>query len=136
MAHYFKQSVRSAMLDHYLGGKVFPPPAGFYLGAFLVLPTDEDLGTGYTEVSGVGYARVASPNDATNWPDAVAAVKRNGVAIAFPGAGGAWGTIIGVGLFLTSTGGTPEFWADCDPVVIGADKTLYLEAAQLPVTLA
>ena len=43
-------------------------PATWYFGLSTTTPNDD--GTGFTEPSGGGYARVAKTNDATNFPGA------------------------------------------------------------------
>lgn len=62
-------------------------PATVYVALMNVTASDTTWGT---EVSGGGYARVAVVQNATNWPAAAAAQKKNGVELAFPAASGNW----------------------------------------------
>ncbi len=62
-------------------------------------------GTGGTEVSGGSYARVSVANNLTQWPSAVAGGKTNANAINFPTATGAWGEVVGFGVFDAPTAG-------------------------------
>lgn len=85
-------------------------PATWYLGLSTTTPAND--GTGFSEPTGGSYARVAIPNDTANWPAAVTADgvtrKENGAKFTFPDPTGTWGQVTHWGLFLTSTGGTPE----------------------------
>lgn len=77
-------------------------PAALYLGLFSVLPADD--GTGGTEVSGGGYARVlCGPGDAL-WSFVINQSKNVG-ELAFPRPTGDWGT--------------PGFWAIYDAATGG-----------------
>jgi hypothetical protein len=94
------------ILDHILGNGTYTPPANRYLAAYTVAPTKAGGGT---EVSGNGYARIAC--DA--WGVAASGLAENDAEIAFAAAsGGAWGTIVAVGLFDAATGGNFLGWFD------------------------
>mgnify|MGYP006908242532 FL=1 len=72
-------------------------PTSWYVGLFTADPTD--TGSGATEISGNGYARVSasftvSGNAATT-----------SAAVEFAAATGSWGTISHIGIFDASTGG-------------------------------
>ena len=88
-------------------GPGFTRPATVYVALYTAMPTDAGGGT---EVAGNGYARVAVPNDSTNWPVAISGQKKNGTAIVFPQATGSWGTIVGFGLFDAATAGIMICW--------------------------
>jgi len=57
--------LENTILDLVYGGVAYTPPAILYVALFSVAPTDAGGGT---ELSGGGYARVAVPNDLTNFP--------------------------------------------------------------------
>lgn len=79
-------------------------PATVYIGLLTAVPNSS--GTGVVEPSGFGYARVSRANNATEWPNAVARVKKHANDIVFPAAsGGGWGTIVWAGVFDAPTGG-------------------------------
>jgi hypothetical protein len=79
-------------------------PATVYIGLLTAQPNSN--GTGVTEPSGFGYARVAVANNATEWPNAVGRVKVHANNITFPAAaGGNWGTIVWAGVFDAAVAG-------------------------------
>jgi hypothetical protein len=86
-------------------------PATWYLALSTTTPAND--GTGFTEPVGGSYARVAITNNATNWPAAATAdgvtKKTSGAKFTFPNPTGSWGAVTHWGLFLASTGGTPEW---------------------------
>ena len=93
---------RNRLLDLRYGDGAYSKPATVYLGLFIAAPTVSAPGT---EVSGGSYARAAIPNDAANFPDAVAGAKANGVAVTFAQATALWGSVTHFGLFDAQTGG-------------------------------
>jgi len=78
-----------ALLDARLGSGT---PATWYLGVSSSAIAED--GTGETEPSGGGYARVAVTNNATNFPAATTVsgvgTKASGVELAFPTASADW----------------------------------------------
>lgn len=101
-------------------------PATWYVGATKTTPNDD--GTGFTEPSGGSYARVAVTNNATNFPAASTTsgrtVKKNGTKITFPNPTGLWGSLVGLGFFTASSGGTPEIVQLLDdPITVAAGNT-------------
>lgn len=95
------------LLDLFLGASHDSTLTGanVYAALFTGTETAND-GTGLTEVSGNGYARVQITNDNTSWPAASSRSKSNGVAIVFPQPSGSWGTVTTGGLYTASTAGT------------------------------
>lgn len=93
------------------GGATAFAPGTWYLGLSITTPSDD--GTGFTEPVGNAYARLAIPNDSTRWAPATTSDgvtrKANSGKFTFVNPTGAWGQIIHWGLFLTSTGGSPEW---------------------------
>lgn len=80
------------ILDKVFGITDFVPAATLYMGLYSVQPNSD--GSGGTELTGSGYARVAITNNVTNFPAATARQKKNGTAIVFPQASGNWLTIV------------------------------------------
>ncbi len=95
-----------AILDDKLGSGT---PATVYIGIITAAPGND--GTGYTECSMTGYARVTMTNNTTNFPDCVAGsrTKKTGTSVAFPSLT-AGGPVVGQGLgfFTTGTAGSGE----------------------------
>lgn len=76
-------------------GAGFTIPATVYVALYVFTPNP---GGGGTEVSGGSYARVAVTNNITNWPNAVAGSKSNGIAVTFPTASAGWGVVSAFGI--------------------------------------
>ena len=117
------------LLDHELGGPDYARFATIYAALYTQMP---DKDGGGVEVSGAGYARLAIPNDATNFPAASDREKTNGTDWDFGVAGGNWGTIVGCCL-LTSEGQiirggyltTPITVSAGQPVIIAAGNAIF-----------
>lgn len=94
-------------------------PATWYLGISTTTPNDD--GTGFTEPSGGSYARVAIPNNSTNFPDAITTsgvtTKTNGAKFTFANPTGAWGLITHYGFFTSSTGSTLAYYNPLDSAI-------------------
>ncbi len=88
----FSDFMENTILNEVFGGANYAPVGTVYVALYTVAP--DDAGAGGTEVSGGAYARVAVANNATNWPAAVGGAKSNGVAVTFPQATAAWGTVV------------------------------------------
>jgi len=86
------------ILDHITSRTAYTKPSAVYLG----LSTGDftDTGSGSSELSGSGYARVAVGFDA-----AASGATSNTSAIDFPAATGNWGTVSHWALFDASTSG-------------------------------
>ena len=81
-------------------------PTAWYVGLFTAAPSDTGGGT---EVSGNGYARVATGTISVS---GTATTATNSAAIEFSAAnGGNWGTITHAAIFDASTGGNMIAWA-------------------------
>lgn len=77
--------------------------ATLYFAAYTVSPT---VSGGGTEVSGNGYARAAVTNNSTNFTVSSTGLYTNTGAITWAAAsGGAWGTIVAIGIFDALSGG-------------------------------
>lgn len=135
----FVNSVRKALLDNYFGKSTLTPPDNLYVGLSSTTPAAD--GSGFTEPSGGGYARVqTSPADWNAATEANPAVLDNASAVTFPTATGNWAAganLTHAGLFTAASGGTPVAWgalATAKPALEG-DTTEY-PAGTIDVTMA
>lgn len=101
------------MADSQFGsGATTYSPGTWYCGSLKTMPADD--GSGAVEPVGLGYARVAKTNDATNFPAATTVSgetrKRNGTKITWPTPTGDWGRQVGYAWYTTATGGVPQFY--------------------------
>lgn len=92
----------------YGGSASYTKAATVYIALFTAAPS---VTGGGTEVTGGSYARVAVTNDATNWPNAVAGLKGNAVALTFAQATASWGTVTHMAIFDAPTGGNMQEFA-------------------------
>lgn len=96
-------------LDHIIGKTaIFALPAA-YVAAFTAVGLDD--GSGFTEVTGGSYARVATAG--ADWNAAAASgpsSNSNANAIVFPTATADWGTVIAWGLYDAPGGGNLLAW--------------------------
>jgi hypothetical protein len=91
------------ILDWIFGLTPFTPAGTLYLALYSVAPNSD--GSGGTELTGNNYSRVSITNNTTNWPNASARQKLNGISFVFPQAAGDWLTAVAWVLFDASTGG-------------------------------
>lgn len=96
----FTDHWENEILDHLFGKGSYTPPT-IHVGLSTADPGDD--GTGLSEPSGNGYARVAT--SAADWNSASGGALDNANAIEFPQATGNWGSITHFALFDASTGG-------------------------------
>ncbi len=96
----FSDYWENAILDHLFGKGNYTPPT-IYVGLSTADPGDD--GTGLSEPSGNGYARVATA--AADWNAASGGALDNANAIAFAEASGDWPTVTHFALFDAATGG-------------------------------
>lgn len=114
------------VLDRVFGGTAFTPATTYYIG--LSTTTINIDGTGATEPSGLGYARVAVPNDKTNWGVASNGALLNLTAITFPESTGSWGTITYVFMADASSAGNIWWYDVLTPARTVASATTVLFA--------
>lgn len=78
---------------------------------------------------------MAVTNNSTNFPNAVAGVKKNGTAITFPEATVAWGTIVAYAILDASSGGNFLFYGalNASKVIDVADQ-FYFPVNELTLT--
>lgn len=127
----FSDYLEGALLDH-----LFSKSAGYaqptlYLAVSTADPTD--AGTGVSEPSGNGYARVATaPAD---WERTTNEIS-NANQLSFPEASGSWGTLTHFALFDAATGGNMIAHAPLTTSkAIAANETLRFPAGNITVTL-
>lgn len=124
------------VLDVFIGGASFTPPANLYIALYTTGTTSESgTGTnaGAAEVAGGSYARVAVTNNATNWPAAAVAsngktMKSNANSITFPTASADWGWITQWAIVDAATGGNIYYYGTFDV----AKQILFGDTATLP----
>lgn len=94
------------ILNHVLRNTAYTSPTTVYVALFTVSPADD--GTGGTEVSGFAYARQAVTFGAPS-----SGTVANSGAVTFPQAsGGAWGTIVAMGIYDANSGGNLLYYGD------------------------
>lgn len=102
---------RNRVLDALFGAGV---PATFHLGLLLFDPNaDDDTIAGGTSLEpvGMGYARMAVTNNATNFPAAVNGLQLLNAEVTWPNPTGNWGMVRFVGLYSAATAGELLAWA-------------------------
>lgn len=105
----FTNYTSQGILNHITGkAPIFSEPTA-YLALFTAVGTD--AGSGFTEVSGGSYARVATST--STWNSATGtgpSIITTAQAIVFPTATAPWGTVIAWGLYDASSGGNLMAW--------------------------
>lgn len=130
----FTNYLESVLLDEAFGGTDYTPPTTIYVGLSTTAPAED--GTGVTEPTGGGYARVAVTNNATNFPPTgTDGTKSNGTAISFPQATADWGTVSHFFLADATTGGILAFGSLGLAKTIGTGDTASFGAGSLTITL-
>lgn len=110
------------ILNRYFGNVSDTVASTLYLGLSTTAINND--GTGATEPSGGGYARVAVVNNKTNWSNASNGILSNLTELSFPESSASWGTVSHV--FLSDTiGGAPIYFdALATPRAVQAQTTL------------
>jgi hypothetical protein len=123
------------ILSRDFGSVSYTPPGTWYIGASTT--TINQDGTGATEPSGGGYARVAVTNNTSNWQTIPGDVGcRNLTAIEFPVATASWGTITFLGIWDSASGGTMRYFAQLtNSKSVGIDDVLRMDAYQLQIKI-
>jgi hypothetical protein len=129
MAGFNGDALRNAILDFIYGSG---SPATIYCALFTVAPVSSGLGT---EVAGGSYARVAKTNNATNFPAAAAAIKKNGTLIDFGTASADWGVIVGAAWMDASSAGVLRNYGPFGtPVTVLSGGTFSIAANAMTAT--
>jgi hypothetical protein len=107
----FARRTAEGILQHITGYQaIFAEPTA-YVALFTTAPSD-DTGSGAVEVSGGGYARVAT--SAATWNAASTGTDpttlSNAAAITFAAATASWGTVVAIGLYDAASGGNLLAW--------------------------
>jgi hypothetical protein len=123
--------LENRLLEHSLGRTSFTMPTTVYAALYLVTPTEAGGGT---EVSGSGYARIA-----TSWNAAVNGAITNAADIRFPAASGAganWGTVVALGLLDASTSGNLLWYGPLSAsVTVNTGDDFRIAAGGLTITI-
>ncbi len=104
--------LENAVLNLVLGRVAWTPPATVYVALYTTSPGEDGTGV---EVQGGNYARVAVPNDTTNWPVTANGMKSNAADIVFPVATGNWGDVVAWALCDAPTGGNVLVYGEVSP---------------------
>lgn len=105
----FTDRVCQGLLNHITGKTALFSLPTAYIALFTAVGLDD--GTGFTEVSAAGYARVATA--AADWAAASGSAPStiaNANPINFPLPGAAWSNVIGFGLYDAATSGNLLVW--------------------------
>jgi len=123
------------ILDREFGAAAYSTLPTLYIGLSTTAILDD--GTGATEPSVGGYARVAVTNDKTNWGTASAGVLTNAVAIEFPIAMLSWGTITHAFVADAASAGNILYFQELDSsevIFIGSIPTFAINGFTVTVT--
>lgn len=128
----FTDHTESLVLTWLLTSGTATRPTAWYVGLFTAAPSDTGGGT---EVSGSGYARVATGTMTISGTSPTTAT--NAAAIEFAAAsGGNWGSIGWAAIFDASTSGNMIAWAALSTArTINDGDVLRIPAGDLDVTL-
>jgi hypothetical protein len=109
-------------------------PVTMYLG--LSTTTINATGTGATEPSGGGYARVSISTSTGNWSAPSAGIISNANAVTFPEATSSWGTITYVFLADASTSGNILYYeALSSSRTVDANTTVLFPASSIQILM-
>lgn len=97
----FSNNLEQKVLQHFFGGVAQTSPQNLYVALYLSDPTENDTGT---EVNGSGYDRQQITFGFVG-TSGTKSVISNLNAIAFPPAGGSWGTVTHFGIRDAYSGG-------------------------------
>jgi hypothetical protein len=128
----FTDYTENLVLNYLLTTNSVTRPTAFFVGLFTAAPSDTGGGT---EVSGNGYARVATGTMTVSGTSPTTAT--NAAAIEFAAAsGGNWGSVGWAAIFDASTGGNMIAWAALSTArTINNGDVLRIPAGDLDVTL-
>lgn len=130
--------LENKILDLVLGGVAFTPPANVYVALSTTAYADSKTGASMNEVSaagGSGYARVPLVNNTGSWPAASGGSKSNGVAITFPTAATAWGTVLSFYICDAASGGNILYGGDlASSRTVAAGDTASFAAGAMVIT--
>lgn len=133
MAGNISNYAENKILEHVTGVTTFTKPTNTYAALFTVAPTDSTAGT--EVVAGNGYAR-----QQITWGTASNGSISNSAEIRFPtspsNATAAWGTIVAVGIFDTSSAGNLLWYGNLSAsVTVGNGDAFKIAAGGLTLSL-
>jgi hypothetical protein len=121
------------LLDIAFGSVMSLFPTNFYLALSSTTPTNS--GGNITEPSGFAYARLAIPNDITNWGPAVTRGTTNLLTCTMATATGSWGTMTHFMLMDTLTTGAMVAWGALPtPLAVGNGGIVTFDPGTLVIT--
>jgi len=128
----FSDYLENKILDHIFMKTAFSQPTNIYVALSTADPGED--GSGISEPSGNGYARVQTSGD--DWNAAANGHIDNANDITFPEATGDWGTITHFALFDAATDGNMLAYGSLSQSkTIGSGDTAKFKAGDLDVTL-
>lgn len=133
----FSNTFEDEILDASLGDGATLLGSSLEIALSSTNPTED--GSGITEPSGNGYARVTVSNNSTYWSASSGGQKVNASGILFPTATGLWGTMSHWALFDTGVmkiyGEITDVSGNADPQIIDTGNTVRFLAGRLKITL-
>lgn len=127
----FSDYWENEILDHIFSKGNYTPPT-IYVGLSTADPADD--GSGLSEPSDNGYARVATSS--SDWNVASGGAVTNANDIIFPKATGSWGTISHFALFDAATGGNMLAHGSLsEPIEINSPNMAKIATGSISVTL-
>ena len=132
MAGSLSDYAENKCLEHIVGKTAFTMPT-LYLAASTTDPLDS--GSGITEPTAMGYARVQTAG--SDWGTAASGSITNAAEITFPTASGTWGTMAYGAGFDALTGGNMLCHADYDTSrAIASGDVLVFPIGSITLTMA
>jgi hypothetical protein len=134
----WSDSIELSLLNQVFGATAFSPAATHFIALFTSPPNDN--GTGGTEVSAGGYARLSFANNSATWAAATSVgglgTKTNAAAFTWAPATTAWGTVVAAAIFTAATGGTMIASGTISPaMVIGVGAVANIPPGNFVITL-
>lgn len=123
----FSDYLENAVLDYVFRNTGTPTSTTVHLALFTVTPSDTGGGT---EVSGSGYARQTTAFDAAS-----GGAITNTSAESFTASGGAFGTIVAIGLFDAATSGNLLAWDAVTSAVMIDGDTMTFPIGDIDISL-
>lgn len=127
MAH-LSDYTENKVLEHILGKTSWTMPTN-YLALFSSAPTDAGGGT---EISGNGYARLASV--AADWATASGGSSNNANQRQWATATAQWATVTAFGAYDSASAGNLLWWNTCSATYVLVNTQVRFAAAALTVT--
>lgn len=95
--------MKNKIQDELFSGVAFAAPSTYYIALSKTAPNAD--GTGVTEPSGMGYARVSINKDAASFTTSADGVVKNKIRLNFNESTGDWGNITHYAIYDAATGG-------------------------------